>query len=259
MKPENVQSFSLVKLFVVIGALALLAIVLIPAISKAKLEAGLHTAGYRGKNIFTAIVGASLREPGISYTAWPKAQIDGNAGHDDTEAQDASGKTFSNSTRYFYELYDGANIGTKCWEPIVSPEEFDFSKLAGAGVPEMVGTGALRPENNMWCVAGNLHGDMDEIVPVLVTRNVDCSSFRIKTQGSPDTRLQWSQQYKTPFGKKGFALIRKGGAIFYGTAKNATTGAVYPMEEGVYVRSADGNANFASLVYLTPDGIAYPQ
>jgi len=72
-------------------------------------------------------------------------------------------------------------------------------------------------------------------------------------QANLDTPFQWSQQYNAPFGNKSFVIVRKSGAVFRGMAKDATTGAVYPNGAGT------GNTNLASLVYLTPDGIAYPQ
>jgi len=254
MKSEGKQKFSLTGLLVVIGALALFAIVLAPAISQAKLKAELMAVSSRGRDIFVAITAASCNEPLGLRDIWPRTQIDEGNSRNATEI-DISDMTFSNSTRYFYVLLDGANIETPyLWEPYALG--IDYSTLAGFGVPKMVGTGELKPENNMWCIAANIHYDIDDTIPVLVTRNVDCSSFYINTQANPDTPLRWSQQYAAPFGNRGFVIIRKGGAVFYGTAKEATTGAVYPIGDGSPIA---GNTNLASLVYLTPDGIAYPQ
>jgi len=255
MKSESKQKFSLTGLLVVIGSLALLTAILIPAISRAKLQADLHMVGSRGKDIFVVIVGANTMSE-FPANLWPKAQIDGEDNRNVAEAQDIIEIMFQNSTRYFYVLLDGENrFEPSKFAPYVNG--LDWSKLAGAGVPELSGRGELQPENNMWSIAGNISDDMEDLVPLLVTRNVDCSSFHIKTQANPDTPLRWSQQYVTPFGSKGFVIVRKGGAVFRGTAKYATTGAVYPVGGGV--QSVAGNTNLASLVYLTPDGIAYPK
>jgi len=257
MKSENKQKFSLTGLLTVIGVLVLLTAVLVPLVPQVKLRADLNTIGRRGQDIYIALLCASTRgEPMFPFiNMWPKVKIDGEDHRNIGETEDITDKTFQNSTRYFHELYDGENIGTPAtWAPYVNG--FDWSKLAGAGVPKMVGAGVLRSENNIWSIAGNLTDDMDDMIPALVTRNVDCSSFHIKTRANPDAPLRWSQQYNTPFGNKGFVIVRKGGAVLRGIAKRATTSAVYPIGD---VTQTAGNTNLAFLVYLTPDGIAYPQ
>ena len=256
MKSESKQKFSLTGLLVVIGGLVLLTAVLVPIIPQVKLRADMRMVSSHGKCIYLAISGVGLHENLGPANLWPKAQIDGGDNRNIIEAQDISEMTFQNSTRYFDVLLDGENrFEPSKWAPYIN--SFDYSKLVGAGVLGMTGTGELKPENNMWCIAGNITDDMDEMVPVLVTRNVDCSSFHIKTQANPDTPLRWSQQYVTPFGNRGFVIVRKGGTVFCGTVKYATTGVVYPVGDGL--PSVAGNTNLASLVYLTPDGIAYPQ
>jgi len=256
MKSENKQKFSLTGLLVVTGVLLLLIAVLIPQIRWAMLQADLHMVGRQGQAIFLAIEAGGGCEPLGHRSLWPRTQIEERKNRNVAEEQDISEMAFSNSTRYFYVLYDGKSIGDQlCWSPYAP--WLDYSQLAGLGVPKMVGTGVLQPENNMWCIAANLTDDTDDMIPVLVTRNIDCSSFHIKTQANPDTPLRWSQQYVTPFGNRGFVMLRRSGAIFHGTAKYATTGAIYPVGDGL--QSVAGNTNLASLVYLTPDGIAYPQ
>lgn len=254
MKSENARDFSLKGVFAVIGTLGLLTVVLIPAITHAKRMADLRMVGAKGKDIFVAItIAETMCEPSVRVCLWPRTQIDEKENHDEVKILYIE-KAFSDSTSYFYELYDGEHLGQpEQWDPYVTG--FDYSKLAGAGVPQM--TGKLRPENNMWCVAGNFRDETDDLIPVLVTRNVDCSSFRIKTQGNPGTPLRWSQQYSTPFGTEGWVMVRKGGAVFHGTAKDSVTGVAYPRGAGE--RPTDGNASLTSLVYLTPDGIACPQ
>lgn len=55
MKTENARNGSLTKVFIVVGALVLLMLVLIPAISRAKLYADLMMVGSHGKDLYTGI------------------------------------------------------------------------------------------------------------------------------------------------------------------------------------------------------------
>ena len=71
------------------------------------------------------------------------AEISKRIGSDD----DIASKTFSSSCDYFYELYDGQNVGTENHSPYVAG--FDYSKLAGAGVPAKSGSGQLQANNCM--------------------------------------------------------------------------------------------------------------
>ena len=257
MKVENRQGFSVVELAVVNGVLLVLAAAFAPAITNAQREAALNTVAAHGKDIFVAIVGANVeREPLGLKNVWPKTQAEAEVERWERRRFDGdiSTMTFQNSTKYFYELFDGANIGNpRQWAPYVINDLADYSKLAGAGVPAKVGAGELQPENNIWCIAGNIRDEMEDVIPVLVTRNVDCASLYKDYDGKAETPLRWSQKYNTPFANENFIMVRKGGAIFKGTAQSAFAHTVYAKQS--FKTTAEGHA---PLVYLTPDSIAHP-
>ena len=254
MKSENKQGFVLAEMFAMVTVLALFSVTLIPAVAVSRLDADLRNVAGRGKDIFVAIIRANIeREPLGIGDVWPKTQLEKKA-DGERDNTGIAAMTFPNSTRYFYELYDGEHVGQPdLWCPYVVG--FDYSKLAGAGVPEMTGTGELRPENNMWCIAGNVWDEMDDVIPILVTRNVDCGSLRKNWEaGTDEAVLRWSKQYNTPFADAGFVVVRKGGSILL-MKKNRSLNAVYSGR--AFRTTVDGGQ--APLVYLTPDGIAHPQ
>lgn len=79
----------------------------------------------------------------------------------------------------------------------------------------------------MWTIAANVRDEMADIIPVLVTRNIDCCTlYRDLWDSSVGDTLAWSYTYRSPFSNKA-VLVRKGGAIFKARAKYATVSAVY--------------------------------
>jgi len=249
------QGFTLVELLVVIGILGILASALFPAISNAVMQANMTAVGTRGRDIYVAITGSNTeREPLGLGNVWPKTVLDSGA-TSGSGTTDIGSQIFQNSSDYFYALYDGQNVGTANWSPYVAG--FDYSKLAGAGVPAKSGSGQLQAQNNMWVIAGNVRDEMEDILPILVTRNLDCSSLKKDlTDGSVTTKLTWSTTYKTPFSNKAFVMIRKGGGIFKAREKYATLNVVYQNQS--FMTTVTGSTT-APLLYLAPEGTQTPQ
>jgi hypothetical protein len=215
---------------VVYGLLGAASTLLVPPGDSAMLKANMCAVAARGKDIYVAVANANTeRKPLGLPSLWPKTYLAST-----NIPTDISGRIFKTSTEYFAALYDEEHIGTEAWKPWVSG--FDFSKLAGAGIFAKVGGGRLTAKNNMWLIAANITDEDEDIIPVLITRNVDAKEIeRIINQGGSTSNLNTriaigAGEYKTPFGKKGFVLVRKGGGTFNSTAKYATVRYIFNSE-----------------------------
>jgi len=179
---ESKSSFNLVGLVAVIVLVTLFSFALFPAISNSVMRANMTAVGSRGRDIYVAITGANTeREPLGLPPVWPA-----DPGlYTNTVPDDIAGMNFTNSTDFFWILHDGLNLGTEEWSPYVAG--FDFGKLAGAGVPAHSSSGMLLPKNNMWTIAKNISEDMEDVVPILVTRNLAAESMAARvTEGDRD-------------------------------------------------------------------------
>jgi hypothetical protein len=186
----------------------------------------------RGRDVYVAIVGANTeREPIGLPPLWPKT-CKPNTNH----PGDVSSKVYTTSSDYFYELYDGPNVGTERHDPYV--KGFDYSKLAGAGVPAKQGWGKLQAQNNMWGIAANFTESDDDRIPVLLTHNVDVKEIeRVVNQGLKESEfnkdITFSQKYRSTFWNKYFVVIRKDGSskISGGRFKTKTLGELFDNKE----------------------------
>jgi len=219
MTTTTKQGFTLVELLVVIGILGILSAALFPAIGNAVLKANMTSVGTRGRDIFVAITGANTeREPLGLGNVWPKTKLPDGVTGGGADA-DISEQTFSTSSKYFEELMDSENFGKAEWAPYVNG--IDFSKLSGAGVPAKPDAGGeLKSANNMWTIAADVRDEMEDIIPILVTRNVKEDETILKKKISNPSKTRVDKWYieegerKTPFSNKGFVMVRKGGAVF---------------------------------------------
>ena len=241
IKMNVCAGFTIVELVVVMVVVGVLTVTLLPVFVNALSGATMTKIGSRGKLIYNAIVSAnSEREIMHAMPLWPVRGA------------------FTNSTDYFRYLFDEKNYGKPDWKPEVAG--FDYALLAGSGVPQC-GNNKLTPAYNAWSVAECLTDEWDEVMPVLVTRNVDASSL-----ASPDTitnihwRIRFDTAWDTPFGENGMVLIRKNGAIFKSRAKYLNYANVYKnARQGLHrVDNRDVIDPHSSVSYLTPTGVVEP-
>ncbi len=240
------KGFTLVELLVVIGILGILMGALFPAISGAMLTANASAMQMKGRNLHQAITQANIeREQAGLQSVWPK---DDSSKSDD--ADDIAGMTFGTSETYFQELFNVSKYGDPDWAPYVN---VDIGSLSGSGVTPFAGGTTLSGKNVGWCVAQGVTDEMEDIIPVLVSRNAQVDALPTSSgshdMSSDKTEVKMGKTNggvsDTPFGNKAFIVVRKGGAA-------ETIKAKYNKLYLVYRKQSFTIPQSATFKYLTP-------
>lgn len=183
-----------------IGLLCILPSALFPAVSSAMQSADSSAAAMRGRNLFVGIVQANTeREAAGLQSVWPNTA--GSDGLSD-DKEDIAGMPFRNSTDYFRALFDTASMGKDGWAPYVAA---DISTLK------------LSKDSDFcdWIVAANIQDEFDDVIPVLISANVDPSVLKTSFNGYDDTPIPFGSKVgrtKLPWCDDFVIVVRKGGA-----------------------------------------------
>lgn len=148
-KMKNRQGFTLIEMLVVIAIIALLAAILVPAVTGALENANRTRALANGRSIFQQIFAADLDDVlHATEDYWPSA----------THVEN-----FTTSTAYFVWLMDEDREVLKR----------DFAMFSATGIPAFSGDGDLVAANNTWTVTKGANKGSSSSTPFLVTRNID--------------------------------------------------------------------------------------
>lgn len=190
MRKTGEAGFTRGELIAVLSVLALLAAALFPAVQNALLQAEFDGCGQRGRDVYVALSLVNTEREPRGEKALP-------------------GGRFASSTELFRYLVEEEHA-----------PRLIYRSLSGCGVPPCE-EGQLKPENNMWTVVKEWRDELEDVMPVMLTRNIDASSLPFGRAGQ-DRPLRLDPEWQAPFGDKGCVIIRKGGAIFKARSKYAT-------------------------------------
>ena len=137
------------------------------------------------------------------------------------------------------------NYGTTQHSPFV---DTDIKFLSGAGVPAYKGNKSLKG-CIAWKIVTDLTSDMPDIIPVLITRNLNTDQFYRSGQSndsnSQTKQLSTDSKFPLPFGTKASVIIHKGGAA-------STYKGRYQSLSDIYEKQTITFADNSEIDYISP-------
>ncbi len=181
------RGFTLIELLVVIAIIAILAAILVPAVTKALDNGKMTQMMSNGRAIYLSMFADSLDNV-ILNTGELYPQQD----------------QYANSTDFFKYLITNKVMNV------------DFSFFAAPGITPYRGTDPAQftANNNAWCVAADFNESTADGAPFLFSKNLNITTL----SEDPASKLTG-----VPFGNKGVVVVSKGGQAFKLSGNQLTT------------------------------------
>jgi prepilin-type N-terminal cleavage/methylation domain-containing protein len=200
---KHLRAFTLIELLVVIAIIAILAAILVPAVSDALLRGRMTQVMSNGKNIYTALFAKEM-EDAVFMRVAPYPTKGASEG-----SPNISNMWFASSTDYLRWVVTGGVMNVS------------MSFFAAPGVVPASDSTNFAAANNAWCVVSGIGEGTADGTPLLFTRNLNITTLGdadVKEGGTIANVMPTTSKYgahdNTPFQDKAMVVVFKGGAAF---------------------------------------------